>query len=110
MNTRKAYISLITLALVLFTAGLAQAHPYKAPVEKRQFTQSKRIHQGVKNGALTKGELRQLKWEQKKIEMTQRQFLKTGGHIDPKERFILNKMQNQASEDLFRFSHNRYHY
>jgi|MudIll2142460700_1097286.scaffolds.fasta_scaffold510222_2 cytochrome c556 len=104
-----AYMTVI-LATVLLTAGISEARPVQASkAAVRQQVQKQKIKQGVHTGALTKGEVKYLKAEQKKIKVTKKVF-KLDGRIGPVEKRILDKMQDQASRDIFRLKHNRSHY
>lgn len=78
---------------------------YSAKVDKRQANQRKRIRNGRESGALTRGEVKRLRRDQKKISRLERRFEKDG-RIDKRERRILNKAQNRAGNRIFESKHN----
>ncbi|WP_430933070.1 hypothetical protein [Saccharicrinis sp. 156] len=94
------------LGLILLTAvGYAEAQKKTPVTTKRQINQQKRIVHGVKNGALTKGEVIQLEKQQKHINRT-KQVAKADGVVTNKERAIIQHKQNKASANVYVKKHN----
>jgi hypothetical protein len=103
------------LTLLLFACSVPALAQESAPpqtgttktpvIKERQMNQRARIRQGVKSGALTKGEARQLREEQRTIQ-AEKQMAKTDGKVTPAERAKIRRDQNKASKDIYRLKHN----
>lgn len=91
-----ATILSISLSTVLAWAG---------PIHSRQGHQRGRIHRGVEEGSLTKGERQRLNVEQRTINRARDRAL-SDGTISGKEARGLTRMQNHASKDIYRMKHN----
>jgi hypothetical protein len=93
------------------TTGTAPAGtttpPKKGKVGKRQARQMKRIKQGVKSGALTKGETKKLVDDQKMIQEQKKDMKEdNGGTLSTEDKETLNKEQNQESKKIYDLKHN----
>jgi len=75
-------------------------------ITQRQANQQARIRQGVRSGALTRGEARLLQREQAKIRMHKR-LAKSDGVVTPGERQKLRREQNRANRHICQAKHNR---
>jgi polyhydroxyalkanoate synthesis regulator phasin len=101
----------VALALLCAVPASAQGkwdstHPRRAQVNKRAANQNKRIDNGVKSGALTKGQARQLHQEDKGIRKEERQdAAQNGGHITPRQQRQLNQQENQTSKQIYQEKH-----
>ena len=73
----------------------------------RNNRQTRRIHQGIRSGKITRPEARYLKKEQRRIDRTYDRAL-TDGYLHRYERWRLNKIQDRASRHIRR--HLRRHY
>jgi hypothetical protein len=73
--------------------------------KNRQIKQQKRIHQGIRSGELTKGEVRKLEREQKRIHRGKRKAW-SDGELTPKERVRIEHRQNRASRHIYKAKHN----
>lgn len=96
------------LMLLLFCLGFAfttSAQTATPKVNKRQVNQKKRTVQGVKTGELTKGEVAQIRKQQKSIDRTEKRA-KADGKVTLKERAIIQKRQNNASKNIARKKNN----
>lgn len=71
----------------------------------RLHNQAHRINQGIDSGALTQGETRQLRAEQREIRGEIRDA-RSDGQITCEERAGIRAHQNQASRDIFQAKHN----
>ena len=85
--------------------AVAATAAYAGPVTRREAQQHARIHQGVESGALTPGESKVLRHEQRGVERL-RQHALADGRIGPRERAMLADAQDQASRDIYRLKHN----
>lgn len=104
------HVLVATLIFGLFCGrALAQEQttpPPKTPrITKRQVNQQARTKQGVKTGALTKGETLRLEKEQAKIQKDKGKA-KSDGKVTPKERLMIRREQNKANRDIYRLKHN----
>jgi hypothetical protein len=102
MNTvKKALVALIGLT---FAASPALAQPHDPRVNARQHHQHDWIKQGVRSGALTRGETKQLAAEQRSIRKEERQY-KSDGVLTKDERRDLRQDQNAASKNIYNEKH-----
>jgi hypothetical protein len=104
--------ALLALALLCpATAGAQEGkwnknHPRRAQVNKRAANQNKRIDQGVKSGALSQGQAKQLHQEDKSIRKEERQdAARNGGHITRQQQKQLNQQENQVSKQIHEEKH-----
>jgi len=74
-------------------------------VDRRQDRQRARIKQGRRSGELSRGELRRLNKQQRKIGRMERRF-NSDGHLLGKERRRLERAQDRASKRIARMKHN----
>ena len=92
---------ILSLALMLIIGvSAAQAQPYIAKNEHR------RIHNGVRSGALTPGEARTLRAEQRNIQRDHMRYKRNDGHISPRERKHLRHERQKASKRIHHYKHN----
>lgn len=74
-------------------------------VDKRQLKQQLRIEQGIGSGQLTPRELKKLDRQQDKIARLENRF-KSDGWLSRKEKRILLKKLNAASQRIYNLKHN----
>lgn len=94
--------SIFALGLVLVSVGSADA----ARPDRRQARQSVRIHQGVKDGSLTKGETARLAAGQTKVQY-QKKKARADGKVTRHERRRIERSQDRQSRRIFRTKHNQ---
>ena len=83
-----------------------QQHPRRAEVNKRLNNQHRRIHQGVKNGTLTKQEAAQFRGKDRQIRQEERSMAsQNGGHITKTEQKALNQQENAESKQIHQEKH-----
>lgn len=73
-------------------------------INKQEANQQERIKQGKQSGELTRHEARRLRAEQKLIDRKQ-QRAAADGTVTSQERQRIRKMQDRASEDIYRQKH-----
>lgn len=95
---------ILTLGTLL-AVSLSTVTAWAGPIRSRQGNQRERIHNGVEEGSLTKGERQRLNVEQRAINRARDQAL-SDGTITGKEAKGLTRMQNHASKDIYRMKHN----
>ena len=109
MKTAKKILSAAAIVAVLAgVAGTAAAdttwqknHPRREQVNGRLANQSKRIHQDVKNGTLTRGQAAQLHHEDHQVRQEERAMAsQNGGHITKSEQRVLNQQENAISREI----------
>ena len=98
-------LSVALLAQDAQTTPQTPAQDNTPRIDKREKRQQKRINQGVKSGALTKGEAARLEKQQAKIKNDEA-AAKSDGKMTPQERRKLTKEQNAASRNIYRKKHN----
>jgi len=83
-----------------------QDHPRRAEVNSRLNNQNRRIHEGVEDGKLTKGQAKQLHQEDHAIRQQERAMAaQHGGHITKPEQRQLNQEENQVSRQIYDEKH-----
>ena len=108
MRTRNLTIAVLGLGLVLggVSEASAAAHPRRAEVNHRLAVQNARIHQGVKQGTITRKEAAQLHAEHREIRAEERADAAAhGGHITKAEQVELNKQENAVSKQIYNERH-----
>lgn len=89
----------------LFLSSNVMAHGRMPRVHHRQMHQHERIAHGRHSGELTRGEAAHLHRQQRMIRHDKRMAM-ADGHINPRERTIINREQNHANRDIYRMKHN----
>ena len=74
--------------------------PTRPPLEN----QKERIQDGVRSGEITKPEAKKLRAQQKHIRKTER-AMKADGQMTKKERKVLDRKQDRASENIKHENH-----
>jgi len=96
------------LALSTATAALAdtaweKAHPRRDQVNDRLVNQSRRIHQEVKEGELSRAQAAKLHREDDQLRREERSMAsQNGGHITKLEQAALNQQENRISRQIGR--------
>lgn len=85
----------------------ALAGPYGSYLDQRQMNQERRIYQGVQSGQLNPGEFRRLENQQGRIRAAEAR-MRSDGRLDRYERARLNRMENRANRDIYRYKHNNF--
>jgi len=98
---RLSAMLIAALALAAFV-NIASATPR---VEARQVRQHARIHQGVRSGELTRGEIHRLRAGQRHIRRVDRRT-EFDGRVTPRERMRLERLQDRQSRAIYRLKHN----
>ena len=96
-------IKFITGALVS-TLALGNLVFAQGTINQRERRQQARIHDGVKDGELTRNEARKLERQQAKIHAAEARA-KADGEFTPKERAKIQKRQNKASRQIYKEKH-----
>lgn len=108
MCKRSASIIITGLALggLLLAGSPAGAQGLAPPsIGQRQANQQQRVQKGIDSGTLTRGESRFLNREQGRIDRA-RERMQADSNLSPQEQQRLSRMQNQASDDIYRLKHN----
>ena len=96
-------IKFITGALVS-TLALGNLVFAQGTINQRERRQQSRIHEGVRDGELTRNEARKLEHQQAKIHAAEARA-KADGEFTPKERANIQKMQDKASHQIYQEEH-----
>ena len=98
-------LSLVATALL----ALATTGAFAQNIQQRKFDQQSRIHQGVRSGALTRGETRNLESREASINREEYRMRRNdNGRLTGRDRAILNNRQNHLSNAIYRDKHNGY--
>jgi len=99
-------ISKIAASIAFASVSLGALPALADIVHERYARQDMRIEHGIRSGALTWREARQLRAEQRGIRQMIRRAQRDG-HISPRERQLILRAQNQASRHIFAEKHDR---
>ena len=99
-------IGIAVLGLVV-AATSSWAADRSGPIDAREHNQRARIHNGVVNGELTRGERSRLAADEAAIRAEERVYRRTGGGVSGVERRDLQRDLNHASREIYRAKHNR---
>ena len=92
--------------LAVIAAGIA-APAFAQGVDQRQDNQERRIEQGERSGALTRGEANRLDRQQNRIDRAEdRDRAAHDGRLTRGERARLEARENRASAHIYRAKHN----
>jgi hypothetical protein len=83
----------------------ALANPYNSEINRREIEQENRIHYGQQSGQLSPGEFQRLKDQQTRIRATEA-MMRADGRLDQGEKTQLARMQDRASRNIYRATHN----
>ncbi len=103
MFVRQIAAALTGLALV---APVASAAPGGRGVNARQHRQAARIHEGIQDGQITRGEANRLRGDEAAIRAEERVYRRSGGGLSRAERRDLQHDLNQTSREIYRARHN----
>jgi len=79
----------------------AQTHPRRDQVNDRLANQTRRIHQEVKEGELTKSQAASLHRQDHQVREEERLMAsQDGGHITKPEQRVLNQQENKISREI----------
>lgn len=100
----KAMGMILISAMTLAIPAVALAGDHDPRVNRRQFNQQGRIHEGVKSGQLARPEARHLERQQRNIRSEERAD-KADGHLSPGERADLHRDLRAANRDIYQQKH-----
>lgn len=103
--TKGIVTGLLMGAIILASLPALAAGPCAPYIGRREANQQRRIYQGLRSGRLTPGEFRRLEHQQRHIRLAEAR-MRADGHLDRYERARLNRMENHASRDIYRYNHN----
>ncbi len=95
----------VLLAIAAGALGLG-AQSAQAGVNAREARQRERIHAGVHDGSLTRGEAGRLGREQVRVERRERRFRRDDGQLDAGERARLQRSLSHSSRHIYGARHN----
>jgi hypothetical protein len=98
-------VLMLTAAIAALSATIASAHAMTPRIDRREARQHARIEQGVRSGALTRGETRRLVVGQRHVHRMER-VAKADGFVSARERARIGHAQNRESRRIHRLEHN----
>lgn len=101
ISLKSALTGLSAALLLVLAVDSAEASRH----DRRQNRQKARIHEGVKDGDLTRGEARRLRAGQRKIERME-QRAEADGVVTDKEKMKIEKAQDKQSKRIARMKNN----
>src|SRR5258706_1264117 len=98
-NWIKGLASLAFVVALLPAAAWAQNPPVRERhgINARQREQQERIHEGIRNGDLTRREARRLEAEEARIRVDEAYARRSGGQFTPRERQRIERELNHSS-------------
>jgi hypothetical protein len=102
---KRLMTALFAAALVATLAGAASAQPYGNQVDRRQVRQQMRIHQGVRQGDLTRREAARLHAGGRHIRRMEMRS-RADGRMSPREYRRLDRSLDRRSARIYRLRHN----
>jgi hypothetical protein len=106
MKTRTLLIGLLPLLVTLaLPVHAGQRYDGDNRFEQRIDRQEQRIRHGIRTGKLTHKEANKLQKQQRNIARLEQRF-ERDGHLDRRERRVLENRLDNASERIARFKHN----
>jgi hypothetical protein len=97
----------VTLALSTLLTGSAFAQVTGQTIQARKQNQQARIAQGVRSGALTRGETRNLERRERSVNREERAMRRAnGGRLTAANKVALTRRQNRISRSIHRDKHN----
>jgi hypothetical protein len=114
---RKKYITLCAAATVVGALAMpvpevsaswfSRHHPQRAEVDHREEHQQERIATGLRNGALTSGEARQLETQEESLKRQEREEVRAnGGSLTKGQTRQLNHEEDTLSREIYHDTHN----
>lgn len=95
---------ILMLSLLVFTV-IAAGPAWAGRFVDRQIRQQERIHQGIRNGTLTRGEIRHLQRQQYHIRQDRRRAW-ADGRLTRRERWHLESRLDRTSRRIHHLKHN----
>ena len=105
--TKGIVTGLLTAAVILSSLPALAAGPYAPYYGWREARLQHRMYQGLRAGRLTPGEFRHLERQQRHIRLAEAR-MRSDGHLNRYERARLNRMENHASRNIYRYNHNNW--
>ncbi|HEY7291982.1 MAG TPA: hypothetical protein VH583_19230 [Vicinamibacterales bacterium] len=105
MKIGRMAVAVVGCALVASVAQAAPANRQRG-VNARQQRQAQRIHNGVKNDELTRGERDRLSADEAAIRAKERVYRRSGDGLNANERRDLEHDLNKTSREIYRDKHN----
>ena len=91
---------------LLFAGAALAAGPAVQEATQRDVNQQQRIEQGLQSGELNTKEAGQLEHQQSRIDQTEARDIKRDGKLTGADQAQLNRMQNNASANIYKDKHN----
>jgi hypothetical protein len=105
--TKSILTGLLTGAVILSSLPAFAGGPYDRCIDRREANQQRRLYQGLRSGRLTPGEFRHLEHQQRHIRLAEAR-MRADGYLDRHERARLHRMENHASNNIYRYNHNNW--
>lgn len=102
MKQTMVWLGIMFCSLLVWTGNVFAA----GPISQRQAHQQLRIEQGVRNGNITRPELKKLKKEQRHIAKYKRQAQRDH-RLTRHEARRINRLQDRAGNNIYRYKHNK---
>ncbi|MDP3173577.1 MAG: hypothetical protein Q8M88_03990 [Phenylobacterium sp.] len=104
---KRFMISVAAASLLAATIpAVASAAPWQT-INQRQANLERRIDQGVRKGDLTRPEAQRLRGQFNQLAQLERQYRRSGGGLDMRERRDLDRRFDRLSQQVFAERHDR---
>ncbi len=95
------------LFLITLVSGALLAPGSQASIKGRQKRQGARIHQGIRDGSLTRPEAHRLGHAWGRLNHQIRRDRRDGGGLTPRERVKIHHRQDRLSRQIYKQRHDR---
>ncbi len=99
----KIFGGLLIAALAI--TSIADAQSRTPVIDRREHRQERRINDGVRTHELSRGEARNLRGDERRLNRDRRMAM-ADGHVDRRERAYLRHEENRNSRAIYREKHN----
>ena len=102
---KRTAMMLLLASVMAGFAAIASANTDTPRIDRREWRQHVRIHQGVRSGELTRGEAMRLRAGERHIGRMEYRA-KADGRMTPRERVRINRAESRESRAIWRMKHN----
>lgn len=100
----KRIVSIMLSVMFVLALGITVSAQRTPSVDRREHRQQRRIHRGVRSGALTRSEAARMERQQRRTRHIEAKA-KSDGTVTARERARLQRRENRTSRHIYRQKH-----
>ena len=100
----KRIVSILLSVMFVLALGVTVSAQQTPGVDRREHRQQRRIHRGMRSGALTRREAARLERQQRRTRHIEAK-VKSDGTVTRRERVRLQRRENRTSRHIYRQKH-----